>query len=237
MCVRLQTNQPLPGLGNGNEPMTRPPPSETAAHIRAALQVLRDGFAFVGLTEAWTESVSNFHAQFMPSVPIAPEQELLGEGHLPGSAPAPPTAPAFYTLEDTSSILNSNRVETDLAYDALWFPHAEGRRVVEHDPDLLVFAHARLAFCCAEVRRLGAAHPALLPTVCLVSLGSKVGVTAAEQRAWAAYLLSPAAWGNQSVDIRFPPREAVLESLAGEDLRAVCVSLNREASRRGRVRF
>ena len=220
-----QTNQRLPGVGNGIEPMTQPPLGEMAPVIRRALRVLRDGFAFVGLTEAWAESVFAFHARFMPDVAVAPEQELISEGHITVSAPAPPAASAFDTLEDAPSILNSNRVETEIAYDALWFPDADGRRVVEHDADLLVFAHARLAFCCAEVRRQGAAGPASLPTVCTVSLGAKVGGTVAEQRAWAAHLLSPAAWGGQSVDIIFPPREAVLASLAGENLRAVCERL------------
>ena len=106
----------------------------------------------------------------------------------------------------------SNTVYTDLLYDQHWFPAAAERSVVESDPDLVVFAYARLAFCC-RVHESGAE----LPTPCFRSLGAKVVGSRSEQRAWASHLLH-GAWANATVFLDSPPIPAVLASLAGEDL-------------------
>ena len=64
-----------------------------------------------------------------------------------------------------------------MLYDQHWFPAAAERSVVESDPDLVVFAYARLAFCC-RVHESGAE----LPTPCFRSLGAKVAGSRSEQR-------------------------------------------------------
>ena len=99
-----------------------------------------------------------------------------------------------------------------MLYDQHWFPAAAERSVVESDPDLVVFAYARLAFCC-RVHESGAE----LPTPCFRSLGAKVAGSRSEQRAWASHLLH-GAWANATVFLDSPPIPAVLASLAGEDL-------------------
>ena len=107
--------------------------------VRSALRVLHDGFAFIGITEAWEESVAEFHGRFMPGAAAASDSELNGEGHTSGDGPpAPPhsRSAGLDTLEDDYAIQNSNTVDVDMTCDHLWFPDVEERRVVERDPDL-----------------------------------------------------------------------------------------------------
>eukprot|EP00966_Prymnesium_polylepis_P167362 3869131-Prymnesium_polylepis.1 len=216
VMVRLILGIRLPGVGNGAERLAPLAPSLAAEGglLRDALVRLRDGFAFVGLTEAWEESVRAFHQRFMPEGAAPRDNELWGEGHFPPgvniSISDVPSGKVL--LERHDDLLQSNKVEVELRYDRLWFADNEDRVALRSDPDLLIFAHARLAFC-----RWFASH-AQPPAVCVKSLGALVEGTAQEQRAWARHLVL-LHWGsNTSLDIGQPRLEAVIESLAGEDV-------------------
>ena len=262
IVVRLLTGHRLPNVGNDNSPISQPSTAAQMAMLREALRVLRHGFAFVGLTEAWQASLQLFHERFLPGVGVE-RTEIEGEGHVSpivgtvgegadGSSPAkgvpgllesqyaivrrrrldPSRRPASHACAPRApappprvcacgrvakpprrcSQSQSNTVYTDLLYDQHWFPAAAERSVVESDPDLVVFAYARLAFCC-RVHESGAE----LPTPCFRSLGAKVVGSRSEQRAWASHLLH-GAWANATVFLDSPPIPAVLASLAGEDL-------------------
>jgi len=122
--------------------------------------------------------------------------------------------PAFWRRPSPVPQEHSNTIYTDLNYDKEWFPAEEERHIAERDPDLIIFAYARLAFCCnlhAQGREL--------PAPCHISLGAKVEGTAAEQRAWALHLLFRE-FGNSSVlhYEQLAPVESIVASLMGHDL-------------------
>ena len=155
VMTRLILGIALPGVGNGIERLEplAPTPAAEGRMLRSALLRLRDGFAFVGITEAWSDSVHAFHRHFMPSGSTVIDDELYGEGHYPSTTPprngsrrllVPAT---MRYLETEYDILHSNEVAVDLRYDEKWFPEAWQREVLSKDADLVIFAHARLAFC------------------------------------------------------------------------------------------
>ena len=192
-----------------------------------------------------------FHALFMAGKSVNPHLELSGEGHWrsflmfvndtketqhakgskdskdsgPGGDPLLREHPVY--LESEEAIWRSNEVDVDLRYDKHWFPDNWQREALATDPDLLVFAHARLAFC----RQFGPSGPRELehlrrtlppPSVCIRSLGPLVDGTAEQQRAWAKHLLLTH-WAGEA-NLVHPPLEAVLASLAGEDLTRITTS-------------
>ena len=81
IVVRLLTGHRLPNVGNDNSPISQPSTAAQMAMLREALRVLRHGFAFVGLTEAWQASLQLFHERFLPGVGVE-RTEIEGEGHV-----------------------------------------------------------------------------------------------------------------------------------------------------------
>ena len=238
VMTRLILGIALPGVGNGIERLEplAPTPAAEGRMLRSALLRLRDGFAFVGITEAWSESVHAFHRHFMPSGSTVTDEELYGEGHYPSTTPPRNESrrllvPAMMRyLETEYDILHSNEVAVDLRYDEKWFPEAWQREVLSKDADLVIFAHARLAFC-RQFARFGplsvrgvvhhvplGSHAASPPAVCVKSLGPLVHGSPSEQKSWARHLLLEHWAGEVTMDIGYPPLNAVIESLAGEDV-------------------
>ena len=96
-------------------------------------------------------------------------------------------------------------------------------QVIKKDPDLLLFAHARLIFCrmvhqlsvSAEGPSSGSSPPPL-PEVCVRSLGALVEGTSDEQITWATHLVNER-W-RATLDAGPYDSDAVIASLAGKDL-------------------
>jgi len=217
--VRLLLGQPLPMSGNNKgalEPLASSD-KDVGAILLHALGRLEHGFAFVGLTEEFKDSVLAFHEKFLPDSPMPASEELNGEGH--GNETAATKAHAQVTyLESAEDQKNSNRVEVDLRYDKLWFPYSKERIKAEEDPDLIIFALARLIYCKHRKqrdRKIGRT----IASICVKSLGTLVDGTPEQQREAARHLIFRR-WGNLTAnkEFSFPPLAPMLASLAGEDL-------------------
>jgi len=269
----------LPGCGNGVEPMAKFANSteQEGELLATALRRLHENFAFVGVTEAWDDSVRAFHALFMPGLEVSAlelemqgfnnERALVGpsnstsdgkEGKDEKSKDHPAAQKDEKTpkydekrgtavnkevttldakphqqfdghsegveyLESAADQRNTNAVEVDLRYDQKWFPNPSQHEVLKKDPDLLLFAHARLIFCrmvhqlsvSAEGPSSGSSPPPL-PEVCVRSLGALVEGTSDEQITWATHLVNER-W-RATLDAGPYDSDAVIASLAGKDL-------------------
>lgn len=122
--------------------------------VSSALHRVIRAFAFVGLTDEWRASVELFHALLLPSIPIHPgelrvisksavrvhgrpveDQDLTVDRH------------ASWSLTSLKAAATLTAVQGNKEPRIFGAADAGNLRALQRDPDLLVYAAARLAFC------------------------------------------------------------------------------------------